>query len=104
MTSFSTHVLDLRSGRPVVGMPVELWQLVSGEWQRCGGSRTDGDGRCTDLPAPDLARGHVVRLQFRTATALFPEVAVVLDVDPWQPRYHVPLLLSPYGYSVYRGS
>ncbi|MEY9846824.1 hydroxyisourate hydrolase [Streptacidiphilus sp. MAP5-3] len=104
MTSISTHVLDTSSGKPAQGVPVELAQQVDGAWKALGASTTDADGRCKDLPVPDLTSGTVLRLRFTTAGAFFPEVVIVFDVDPAQAHYHVPLLLNPFGYSVYRGS
>ena len=105
MTSISTHVLNTSTGRPAEGIPVELAQRDSaGGWAVLGASATDADGRCKDLPVPDTAAGTVLRLTFTTAGPFFPEVAIVFDVDPAQAHYHVPLLLNPFGYSVYRGS
>ncbi|MBF9070245.1 hydroxyisourate hydrolase [Streptacidiphilus fuscans] len=104
MTSISTHVLDTSVGKPAQGIPVELAQQVDGEWKALGASATDADGRCKDLPVPDLGSGTVLRLRFTTAGTFFPEVSIVFDVDPAQAHYHVPLLLNPFGYSVYRGS
>lgn len=105
MTSISTHVLNTSTGSPAGGIPVELAQRrADGGWTVLGGSTTDGDGRCGDLPTPDTAAGTVLRLTFTTAGPFFPEVSVVVDVDPAEPHYHVPLLLNPFGYSVYRGS
>ncbi|MGW0583926.1 hydroxyisourate hydrolase, partial [Streptomyces sp. NPDC002920] len=72
-------------------------------------SATDADGRCGDLPAPPEGTTHV-RLDFAveayfepSAGAFFPEVAITFAVSPGE-HYHVPLLLNPFGYSVYRGS
>jgi 5-hydroxyisourate hydrolase len=104
VTTVSTHILDTATGRPAAGVPVELAQLTADGWQALGAGRTDADGRCRELPAPDPAEGTVLRLTFAVATPFFPEVAVVFAIDPAQSHYHVPLLLSPYGYSVYRGS
>ena len=106
MTTVSTHVLDTSAGRPAQGIPVALDQrdAGTGEWRELGSSATDADGRCKGLPAPDTASGVVLRLRFETSTPFFPEVSIVFTVDPAQPHYHVPLLLNPYGYSVYRGS
>ena len=105
MTSVSTHVLNTSTGRPAEGVPVELAQRAAdGGWTVLGGSKTDADGRCKDLPVPDTATGTVLRLNFTTEGPFFPEVSIVFDVDPAQAHYHVPLLLNPYGYSVYRGS
>ncbi|MFF4649185.1 hydroxyisourate hydrolase [Streptomyces sp. NPDC001380] len=123
MTGVSTHVLDTARGRPAAGVGVELAVRDGGAagsgpggggWRVLAVSATDADGRCRDLPdVPDAggpAGGAVVlRLRFATgaylpAPAFLPEVSVVFAVEPGQDHYHVPLLLSPYGYSVYRGS
>ncbi|MFE7135527.1 hydroxyisourate hydrolase [Streptomyces sp. NPDC057638] len=129
--SVSTHVLDTAVGRPAAGLPVSLSARGGpGEgWVALGGSVTDADGRCTDLPRPPHGTTQV-RLEFRTGDplgpdqhpaspsaaearqdaprardsgAFFPEVTVAFAVSAGE-HYHVPLLLSPFGYSVYRGS
>ncbi|MER7703191.1 hydroxyisourate hydrolase [Kitasatospora sp. NPDC097605] len=111
MTGISTHVLDTSLGHPAGGVPVELALRTEDGWQVLGASATDSDGRVGDLPAVEA--GSVVRLRFDTAAyfarttedpPFFPEVAIVLTVAPDQHHYHVPLLLNPFGYSVYRGS
>ncbi|GLW53684.1 hydroxyisourate hydrolase [Kitasatospora phosalacinea] len=110
MTGISTHVLDTSLGRPAEGVPVELALHTEGGWQVLGTSATDSDGRVEDLPAVEA--GSVVRLLFDTAEyhagsagqPFFPEVSIVFTVAPAQHHYHVPLLLNPFGYSVYRGS
>lgn len=124
--SVSTHILDTSVGRPAEGVPVQL--AVRGgrdaDWQALGGSATDADGRCKDLPALPEGTTHV-RLDFAVepyflkkqadaqqdapanrdsgAGVFFPEVATTFAVEPGE-HYHVPLLLNPFGYSVYRGS
>jgi 5-hydroxyisourate hydrolase len=117
MTSVSTHILDTSIGRPAQGVPVQLAVRAGGEapWTPHGASKTDADGRCKDLPELPEGTTHV-RLEFLTepyfakkqaedqqAGAFFPEVAIVFAVAPGE-HYHVPLLLNPFGYSVYRGS
>lgn len=117
MTGISTHVLDTSLGRPAEGVPVELALTTEGGWQVLGTCATDSDGRAKDLPTVEA--GSVVRLRFDTAayygsadhapglsgeTPFFPEVSIVFTVAPAQHHYHVPLLLNPFGYSVYRGS
>jgi 5-hydroxyisourate hydrolase len=111
MTGISTHVLDTSLGRPAEGVPVELGLFTEGGWTVLGTSATDSDGRAKDLPAVEA--GSVVRLTFDTAAyyaarsdaqPFFPEVSIVFTVAPAQHHYHVPLLLNPFGYSVYRGS
>lgn len=107
MTGISTHVLDTSLGRPAAGVPVELAVRNEAGWTVLGAAVTDSDGRARDLPAVEA--GSVVQLLFDTAayyegTPFFPEVSIVFTVLPGQHHYHVPLLLSPFGYSVYRGS
>ncbi|MEU1201665.1 hydroxyisourate hydrolase [Streptomyces sp. NPDC005813] len=125
--SVSTHILDTSAGRPAEGVAVRLAVRAGGEadWEALGGSATDADGRCKDLPALPEGTTHV-RLDFaveqyfekKQADAqqdapanrdsgapgvFFPEVAITFAVRPGE-HYHVPLLLNPFGYSVYRGS
>jgi 5-hydroxyisourate hydrolase len=101
MSTLSTHVLDTATGRPAAGIPVRL-ETRSGAL--LGDGVTDADGRIAAL-GPDVAEGDYV-LRFATAayvTGFYPEVVVVFTVADDR-HHHVPLLLSPYGYSTYRGS
>ncbi|MFC5213264.1 hydroxyisourate hydrolase [Streptomyces coerulescens] len=123
--SVSTHILDTSVGRPAEGVAVQLSARSGREtdWQALGGSATDADGRCKDLPALPEGTTHV-RLDFAvepyfekkqadaqqdapanrdSGAVFFPEVAITFAVKPGE-HYHVPLLLNPFGYSVYRGS
>ncbi|MEV5280468.1 hydroxyisourate hydrolase [Streptomyces sp. NPDC051994] len=125
--SVSTHILDTSIGRPAEGVAISLAARSGSdaEWIALGGSATDADGRCKDLPALPEGTTHV-RLDFevegyfskndkkqaeaqqdaprvRDSGAFFPEVAITFAVNPGE-HYHVPLLLNPFGYSVYRGS
>ena len=128
--SVSTHILDTSLGRPAEGVPVRIAARGGRDaaWQALGGSATDADGRCKDLPALPAGTTHV-RLDFAveayfqrsenkqadaqqdapanrdsgTTGVFFPEVAITFAVNPGE-HYHVPLLLNPFGYSVYRGS
>ena len=103
----TTHVLDLAAGRPAAGVAVVLEQAADGGWQELARGRTDDDGRVGDLgdvPAPGR-----FRLRFDTAgylgeDAFFPEVTLQFSVARPEEHLHVPLLLSPFGYSTYRGS
>jgi 5-hydroxyisourate hydrolase len=103
----TTHVLDLAAGRPAAGVAVVLEQGADGSWQELARGRTDDDGRLGDLgAAPEPGR---FRLRFDTAgylgaDAFFPEVALQFAVERPDEHLHVPLLLSPFGYSTYRGS
>lgn len=114
MSGITTHVLDTSRGRPASGVAVGLaFESAAGDWKQIGKGTTDNDGRARDL-LPDgfgLVAG-VYRLIFETGAyfrrqeieAFYPEVVIVFTVgDPAQ-HYHVPLLLSPFGYSTYRGS
>ena len=103
MTSLSTHVLDTARGRPANGVPVQLLD-ASGATLATG--ITDDDGRVASL-ADDLASGpHTLRFDVAAyfPGGFYPEVAVTFVVAEGEAHYHVPLLLSPYGYSTYRGS
>ncbi len=129
--SVSTHILDTSVGRPAEGVAISLSaRRGPGErWEALGAGATDADGRCKDLPALPAGTTHV-RLDFETEAyfltkqnnqqaeaqqdapanrdsgtsgAFFPEVAITFAVTPGE-HYHVPLLLNPFGYSVYRGS
>ena len=106
--SLSTHVLDAACGRPAVGVGVRLDALPGGEL--LAEARTDDDGRVRNLAA-DLSAGSY-RITFDTGgyfaatgqQGFYPEVVVTFVVaDPGE-HHHVPLLLSPFAYSTYRGS
>jgi 5-hydroxyisourate hydrolase len=105
----STHVLNTASGRPAAGVPVLVQRLASDGWREVGRSETDNDGRAADLvPAAEFVAGRF-RLLFDTATVLgpdawLPSVTVEFMVTDSSARLHVPLLLSPFGYTTYRGS
>lgn len=105
MISLSTHVLDTGEGLPVAGMAVTLERELDGGWQHIGEAVTDEDGR---VQALGVALGEgVYRIGFATGDAgntFFPEVQVIVDLDGSRSHYHVPLLLSPFGYVTYRGS
>ena len=115
MSRITTHVLDTSTGRPAEGVPVVLDRAApeSDGWERVGRGVTDADGRRGDLAGNGrrLAAGRY-RLTFDTGAyftrtgrrAFFPEVAVVFAIEEGREHEHVPLLLSPYGYSTYRGS
>ncbi|HWH12163.1 MAG TPA: hydroxyisourate hydrolase [Solirubrobacteraceae bacterium] len=104
MTDVSTHVLDTATGRPAGGIEVALEARGDdGHWGRLGGAATNADGRASGLAGRDGAQPGVHRLRFATRGAFFDEVLVTFTVAA-EPHLHIPLLLSPYGYTVYRGS
>jgi len=98
MATLSTHVLDTATGTPAAGIDVRL-ETRDGDVLDRG--TTDDDGRVGSL-GKELALGAYV-LRFETLGPFFPEVVVVFTVADDR-HHHVPLLLSPYGYSTYRGS
>ena len=107
----STHVLDTSRGAPAAGLSVALDVRRGAEWSRIGVRSTDAQGRVASFSEVALAAG-TYRLTFDTGayhrgagvTPFFPEVTVTFTVADRGRHYHVPLLLSPYGYSTYRGS
>jgi len=103
-TSVSTHILDTSLGRPARGVPVELSVRggAGAPWTVHAASSTDADGRCQGLPALPPGTTHA-RLDFAVGGDFFPEVTVAFAVRAGE-HHHVPLLLNPFGYSVYRGS
>lgn len=109
--TLSTHVLDTARGRPAEGVVIGLFSLDGGHRTHVTTAHTNADGR-TDAPlASDLAPG-TYELLFSVAeyfardgvTAFFDAIPVRFRIDAESTRYHVPLLLSPWGYSTYRGS
>lgn len=104
MTSVSTHVLDTATGEPAEGVRVVFERSVDGAWQHMGEGITDVNGRITMLAGAVFT--GVYRLVFATGDAgnvFYPQVHVVVSLDEEQDHYHIPLLLSPYGYTTYRG-
>jgi 5-hydroxyisourate hydrolase len=110
-SAVTTHVLDTTRGRPAPGVPVTLARVDAEVSTVVGVGETDADGRCAGLAAPRLEPG-TYRLTFDTAayfaatgqSGFFPEVAVTFSLDDAGEHVHVPLLLSPFAYSTYRGS
>jgi 5-hydroxyisourate hydrolase len=112
MRTISTHVLDTARGRPAAGVGVTLEAAAVEGWTRTGTAVTDEDGRAPDLLDTGAAlEPGVHRLTFATGawfaergvSGFYPYVIVTFEVTG-DDHYHVPLLLSPFGYSTYRGS
>lgn len=104
MTTLSTHVLDTATGEPAVGLDVRLDKANADGWEDIAFGSTDEDGRAAGFG--DLEPG-TYRLAFATGpygNEFYPVVHVVFVVEVSRDHYHVPLLLSPYGYTTYRGS
>jgi 5-hydroxyisourate hydrolase len=114
MGDITTPVLDTARGRPAADVEVRLEWIdnIGGGWQELARGRTDGDGRLTLTTPAGHPREGGYRLRFDTwayfnaqeVKGFYTEVAVAFAVLDPNERYHVPLLLSPYGYSTYRGS
>lgn len=109
----TTHVLDTGLGRPAAGVPVRLERIGGGgEVSEIARGVTNEDGRVTDLLEPGSLRAATYRITFETGVyfeatgqrGFYPEVGVVFMIEEIESHYHVPLLLSPFGYSTYRGS
>ena len=104
MAGITTHVLDTARGRPASGIAVTLEIQRDGAWQTVGRGSTDADGRLRTLTEGVPLEQASYRLTFITNSPFFQEVAIAFRVEDATQHYHVPLLLSPYGYATYRGS
>jgi 5-hydroxyisourate hydrolase len=114
MSRISTHVLDTMLGMPAAGVPVTLERSApSGQWETIATHKTDKDGRCPNLlPEGSTLTAGQYRLRFETAhyqaaqsvQGLYPMVEITVTVRPGDTHLHIPLLLSPNGYTTYRGS
>jgi 5-hydroxyisourate hydrolase len=103
----STHVLDATTGQPAAGLALALSRRAGDAWQDLGQRATDADGRVSDLAGK--AEAGVYRIVFQTGAylggdAFYPEIVVVFRITDPDAHHHVPLLLSPFAYSTYRGS
>lgn len=108
MSFVTSHVLDTALGRPAEGIPVAL---IDPSGEVIATAETDADGRVSDLGPVVLPPG-IYRIEFdlggyfarMSRPAFYPRVTIEAMLDPEQGHYHLPLLLSPFGYSTYRGS
>jgi len=105
MNRLSTHILDTSRGKPAAGVPVLLFQAD----RAISSHVTDRDGRCQNLlPAEVTLDPGVYRIVFDVTAyfpdGLYPEITISFKVTAGAGHYHIPLLLSPFGYTTYRGS
>ncbi|XP_044731902.1 uncharacterized protein LOC123294811 [Chrysoperla carnea] len=108
----STHVLDTSKGTPVAGLQVSLYKLIEGRWTYINESITNPDGRCNNfLERGDFSAGRyklhydVDRyFELRKQESLYPFIEIVFDCRAPVEHYHIPLLLTPFGYTTYRGT
>ena len=113
MSRISTHILDLARGEPAAGVAVRLeFEVTSGHWRTLNSMHTDEDGRCAHLVRNSELSPGVYRLRFEIAAyfakqnleSLYPFVEVTFRVRGGESNFHIPLLLSPAGYTTYRGT
>ncbi len=112
MSKITTHVLDTAKGKPAQEISVILYHGSNNQWQEIARSKTDRDGRVPKLSGEEhSSREGIFKLRFETKdyfdknqiATFYPYVEIIFEVATGE-HYHVPLLLSPYGYSTYRGS
>ena len=112
MSPITTHVLDTHLGKPASGVTVSLAIYDDCDWRDLGRGTTNEDGRITDLLADGELEIGIYQIRFDTGkyfkeagvAAFFPEVRITFEIVAGMHHCHVPLLLSPFGYTTYRGS
>ncbi len=109
----TTHVLDTSRGKAAAKVAVTLERHVGAKWETLAHGTTDGNGRIENLMEPgSQAQVGVYRLSFdiggyykaQSATSFYPNASIEFEITKTDEHYHVPLLLSPFGYSTYRGT
>lgn len=112
MSQVTTHVLDTSRGRPAAGVAITLYEKTGAEWIEVASGITDHDGRIKDLLKPNVIlplgtyKMHFLTREYFKVHGLevfYPVVEIIFDIRSRE-HYHIPLLLSPFGYSTYRGS
>jgi len=112
MSAVTTHVLDTSRGRPCTDLKIELHMKSGENWKFVGSGTTDANGRCGALLGEAPFAAGTYRLTFHAgayfkaqhAETFYSEIPVIFEVRDAHAHYHVPLLISPFGYSTYRGS
>lgn len=113
MSQITTHILDTALGSPAAGVTITLYRRDGDSWAKIGSGHTNNDGRIPDLcPQGEELPAGTYRMHFATGAyfdaincpVFYPWAEVVFHVDAGGQHYHIPLLLSPFGYSTYRGS
>jgi 5-hydroxyisourate hydrolase len=112
MSKISAHVLDTALGRPARELALRIDLLEEGTFRNLGSDKTNADGRVSDLLHGRALEAGTYRVVFDTEPYLratgqnvfYPYVEIVFRVANASEHHHIPLLLSPYGYSTYRGS
>lgn len=113
MSQITTHVLDTTRGLPAINVPISLYQQKGSDWNKLGGGLTNDDGRLPTLLDDEVKLpAGIYRMHFETSAyftankeqGFYPYVDIVFELDDKGEHYHVPLLLTAFGYSTYRGS
>lgn len=113
MSQITTHILDTALGKPAEAVPLALYKLDGADWTQLAAGTTNNDGRVAGLlDTHRVLPAGTYRMHFDTAVyfealascVFYPYVDVVFNLDDSGEHYHIPLLLSPFGYSTYRGS
>jgi 5-hydroxyisourate hydrolase len=112
MAGITTHVLDTARGGPAPGIAITLEIEADGSWQRIGAGHTDADGRLATLMGEHALHAATYRISFATGpyfgargeACFYPRVQIEFRISAPDQHYHVPILLSPFGYTTYRGS
>lgn len=113
MSQITTHILDIARGAPAKQVSISLSELVNGSWQLVGKGETNKDGRIPDLCEKDaVLPAGTYQMHFDTASyfesvgdpVFYPWADVIFNIGGDGQHYHIPLLLSPFGHSTYRGS
>ncbi|ATD58780.1 hydroxyisourate hydrolase [Janthinobacterium svalbardensis] len=109
----SVHILDLQSGQPTAGVTVTLEQKKDNDWKQLSSGVTNAQGRIAAIyPENQAMQAGDYRIVFKTGEhyarlkqeTFFPEIPVQFHVEKTDQHYHIPLLLSPFGFSTYRGN
>ena len=112
MSQLTTHILDTTKGKPAQGVRISLHQQHEEDWKEIGLGTTDNDGRVMDMLKKDaLLSLGIYKMRFETGEyfdkqgiqSFYPFVEIIFNITA-QEHYHIPLLISPHGYSTYRGS
>ena len=112
MSPITTHVLDTSAGNPAPGVKIELYYSENQKWKNLAEGVTDKDGRIKDLlKENDKLKKGIYKMIFETGfyfsqkemKCFYPYVEIVFEICD-EEHFHIPLLLSPFGYTTYRGS
>ena len=112
MSPITTHILDTHRGCPAQGVPIQLFQQKEGSFVLLSEGVTNDDGRIRDLLEEGSLEPGIYKMRFDTKAyhdslgikGFYPEALVVFEIIATDEHYHIPLLLSPFAYSTYRGS